>query len=204
MGCKAPRKGPRRPPRRREIADPDLRDLANGIAECQLDRNSRSWFALPWRDPWNAVALAAELAQLDPDGLADLDGDAIAFVKVAIAARATDSETYWRADELLRMTQGAPLVSAALRCLQIVMSKSDGGGEVPSVILRVAYDRACAEGAFEDSIAEHRCRDAIGTTRELRGDRHDRLRRAFLIAWSRGLFRAIYALPHVDDEGAKA
>ncbi len=208
MACRVARKGPRRPPRKRESMDPDLTDLARSIADCQLDKNSKSWFEMPWRDSWNAVSLAATLAtagdRRPDDPVEDETTEALAFVRAAVAARASDTETYWRADEYIRLCAGAPMTVAALRCLQLAMSKSDGGGEVPSVVIRVAYDRLWYSGAHEEAVAEHRCLDAIGTSVELKGDGFDRVRRAFRVAWDRGLYRACYALPHIAQKGPKA
>lgn len=184
--------------------DPDLVDLALALAECRLDTGARGWFDMPWRDSWNAVALAADLAHAATIDTTPDDAEAISFVRCAAVARAADTETYHRADELLRLCAGNALVSAALRCLQLTMSRSDGGGEVPSVVLRIAYERACIAGTHESLVITHRCHDALGTTVERQGDAFDKIRRAFSIAWDRGMFRTIYGLPHVDDRKAKA
>jgi len=85
------------------------------------------------------------------------------------------------------------LTMAALRCLQVTISNSSGGGEAYNVILMRALTELPVN-LVEAHVLEWRCYDAIGTTAFLQGDLYDRRRRAFKIAWERGLFLAAYAI----------
>lgn len=190
--CKSPRKGIKRPPRRPQAADRDgeLDELASVIAEYSLDNNAGGWFRPAWRDGWNAVELATTVAYRDEDN-PTFGG----WLRTVCMFRHDDIETYWRAQDLLMLSPSqSPLFRAALRCLQILIAKSDGGGEVYNAILIQPFSRMLPEQAY-DHVLEYRCRDSIGTTAQLAGDINDRQRRAFTIAWKRGLYQAAYALP---------
>lgn len=86
------------------------------------------------------------------------------------------------------------MTRAALRCLQALVAKSDGGGEVYNAILIGPFSTVLPEDVH-NLVLEYRCRDSIGTTAELQNDANDRQRRAFSIAWKRGLYHAAYSLP---------
>jgi len=176
---------PRRPPK----LDPELANLAAVIAEYQLDNNAYGWFRMPWRDGWNAVRLAHAVGQEQPNsgplGLSFTRHDC-----------ANDPSLYWAAEERLidrTLILNAPQ-RAALRCLQVLIANSSGGGEAYNAILIPAFLHV-PEAVAAPFILEARCRDSIGTTAQLQGDANDRQRAAFRTAWSRGLYMAAYSIP---------
>jgi hypothetical protein len=211
MGCKAPRKRSSRRLIRttrdaREEADPDWDELAAVLAESKLDAGPAGWFTAPWRDGWNAVQLARDLAELENDGWADYERAVDTFLRVHVATRANDASTYYEAEEYLRGS-ACYFQSAALRCLQLVISKSHGGGDVYNVVLRIAFDREKTLPSPEraaDLVMEHRGYDTLDTTLMMQGEKYDRVRRAFQTAWNRGLYAVAAALPAITSQGAKA
>jgi len=171
--------------------DDDLAELASVLDEYRLDLNSDGWFTVPWRDGWNAVGFAISLS--DPQD--DADREALTFINTTFHDRRSDAYVYWQASEFLQsLGRDINMVtSAALRCLQVTTSNSSGGGAVFNAILSRALTELPVNYIIEH-VLEWRCRDAIGTTSFLQGDLHDRRRRAFKIAWERGLFLAAYAI----------
>lgn len=158
-------------------------ELAAVIAEHKLDNNAEGWFKIPWRDGWNAVGLAVAASPLDYSR---------PWLTGVFDARRNDMTTYWEAEE--RMVGADPMLRAGLRCLQIKISNSHGGGHVYNAILVGPFNEPAPQ-EVSDTVLEHRCRDAIGTTAIMQNDVNDRLRRAFTTAWKRGLYLAAYSLP---------
>jgi hypothetical protein len=170
-----------------------MTELAVVLAEYSLDNNAYGWFRLPWRNGWNAIELAMQATLKLESGLCE--SSQRDWLLSVCQYRAIDQETYWIAQDQLSTTP-SPMMRAALRCLQVLIAKSDGGGEVYNAILVNRFEALLPE-QVADLILEHRCRDSIGVSAELNGDRNDRLRRAFTIAWKRGLYMAAYSLPPV-------
>lgn len=164
-----------------------MSELAAVIAEHTLDNNATSWFRLPWRNGWNAVELAMCAVPItEPSDL---------WIDDVCRLRTLDQDVYWTAQDRLSTTvTPSKMMRAALRCLQALIAKSDGGGEVYNAILLGPFSEVYPE-AVDSIVLEYRCRDSIGVGAELRGDVNDRLRRAFTIAWKRGLYLAAYSLP---------
>lgn len=185
------RKPPKKVHPKQPKIDDDLAELASVLDEYRLERNSDGWFNVPWRDGWNAVGLAMSLSDCQDKE----DAGAQLFLKVTWENRRSDASVYWEAGDFLQ-TLGRDinvLTCAALRCLQVSVSNSSGGGEVYNAILTRALTELPVH-LVEAHVLEWRCRDAIGTTAYLQGDLFDRRRRAFKIAWERGLFLAAYAI----------
>lgn len=90
-------------------------------------------------------------------------------------------------------TDAARLLAAGLRCVQLKLANSHGGGAVYNEILIPTF-LSLEPGKVEDLVLEARCRDAIGTTHQLQGDKDDRKRQAFTTAWKRGLYLAAYSI----------
>jgi hypothetical protein len=161
-----------------------MAELAAVIAEYTLDNNAENWFRMPWRDGWNAVELAVSaIVDVTPDW----------WLIEKCEKRIIGSDTYEVAQEFMGLTPSR-MTRAALRCLQVLVAKSDGGGEIYNAILLRPFAAVYPE-SVADFVLEYRCRDSIGTTSELKGDANDRLRRAFATAWRRGLYLASYSLP---------
>ena len=175
------RKGPRRPRRRERASDDyELVELTTIIVEHTLDQNAAGWFLLPWRDGWNAVELAFRAS-----------GESDGWLEDVIQHRRANSEIYWISQE---KQPASPMLRLALRCLQVLVANSSGGGEVYNAILVTAFEAAWPE-TVAPLVLEYRCRDSIGVSAHIAGDENDRLRRAFSTAWKRGLYHAAYALP---------
>jgi len=181
--CKTPRKAPRRRPPKPVPPDDEMAELAAVIAEHTLDNNAENWFRLPWRDGWNAVELAMTAAT---------DADADPWLVHTCLKRMAGNDAYEVAQEFMAMTSSR-MMRAALRCLQVLVAKSDGGGEIYNTILLRPFSLVLPE-TVAHLVMEYRCRDSIGVSPDLQGDGNDRLRRAFVTAWTRGLYLASYSL----------
>jgi len=196
-----PRKQPRRNQNYRPQLDKDLIELAEVIAEHKLENSAKGWFTIPWRDGFNAFRLAVDLS--DGAGQNEIR-NFISSVKDRNEARVP--EVYWKAAELISLfgpdinrRSSIHYQYAALRCLQILNSNSDGGGAIYNTLLDLALSRHDVEdtGLDWDAIAKlvmrHRCNDALGMS-----DRHQSLMSreagAFEIAWKRGLYHAAYSI----------
>lgn len=186
-----PRRGPRRRPRL--VLDADVAHLAHALTLNPDHDNPEGWLRLPWLVGWNAVELARAIASLvEPyaplrDPLATMCLD-----------RVGSSSVYAEAERLTQAAYGAyPAHYVALRCLQVQVANSDGGGHVYNAWLLPVFLRLTNEelGDASRAVLTWRCRDAIGVGPNLRGDALDELRRAFKTAWTRGLYRTAYALP---------
>ena len=192
------RKGKLRP-QPRILDDPDLIQLASVLAEYQLDNNAYGWFRPPWRDGEWAIGLAKAAATVR--GVFDGFGSGTEHdVEELIDSAPRDALTYERAGELYRdlvqpkiNTDTARLFAAALRCLQLKIANSHGGGAVYNEVLIPAFLPIKAS-LVEGLVLDFRCNDAIGTSRQLRNDRNDRQRSAFTTAWKRGLYLAAYSI----------
>jgi len=205
MRCRTPRKGPRRPSPKAPVIDQELADLASVIAEYSLDNNAYGWFRPPWRDGQLPARLALEAARTE--GIFNnemLDDFADASVLIGLSPRSPMGSTTIRYEEAGKVYQRliypkvntpmAMLVSASMRCLQLFLANSHGGGEVYNEVLIPAF-LPVEPSLVENIVLEFRCLDAIGVTHHLRGDRNDRQRAAFTTAWRRGLYLAAYSLP---------
>ncbi len=198
------RKGKKRPSRKPEIDD-DLTMLASVIGEFQLDNTAYGWFRPPWRDGLWAVSLAFSAARAP--GIAD----GLSLIAEQDAAKLLDwfldknhkmpDDVYEKAGSIYNAlvqpkinTNTARLLAAALRCLQLKIARSDGGGAVYNEILIPVF-LPLEPKLVVDLVLQCRCHDAIGTSHQLQGDRNDRQRQAFRIAWQRGLYLAAYSLP---------
>jgi hypothetical protein len=174
-----------------------MAELAAVIAEYSLDNNAGGWFRPAWRNGWNAIELATAAS--------NEKGGALGWLNETCKTRVPElamSMTYELAGQFMNDAQ-TPMLRAALRCLQILVANSHGGGEVYNSILVDPFAMALPEDVF-DLVLEYRCRDSIGTTAQFQGDLNDRLRRAFTTAWKRGLYVASYALPPaIRDNSSK-
>jgi len=203
MYMTAGRKPKKRAPGRPKLLDDDLTLLASVIDEYRLDDTAYGWFRPPWRDGLNAMRLAREAAE--SPGIA-LEALGLPSEREAVDilynhAPGDGSTIYERAGKAYCAlvqpkvnTNYARLLAAALRCLQIKLARSDGGGTVYNEILIPVF-LPLEPSSVEQLVMQHRCVDAIGTTPSLQGDHNDRQRQAFRIAWERGLYLAAYSLP---------
>lgn len=201
------RKPPKRKPAKVIQIDDELAQLAMILDERRLERNAIGWFQVPWNNGTNAIMLAHQMwwrmfvphlqatqtwlpTHMRADKL--LDG----------SAHIHPTDIYHHIEDLLREIewhQSTPALRAALRCMQILIARSDGGGHVYNDVLRPLFEGRENDDGIEDLIRSHRCNDAIGTMMQLQGDTNDRIRRAFTIAWDRGLFVAAYSLPKIEE-----
>src|SRR5262245_1652464 len=114
------------------IDDPELIQLASVLAEYQLDNNAYGWFRPPWRNGEWAVTLAKVTAFT----VGIYDGQEPVLTRFeAIFDGPRNGETYERAGALYKTliqpkinTNTARLLAAALRCLQLKIANSHGGG----------------------------------------------------------------------------
>ena len=181
--------------------------LASVIAEHTLDTHAGGWFVTPWRCGLNAARLARFAATLE--GVCDWYAAGITRVEeveilATIDVEPLSAETYERASRLYnRLTfpkisaNSSRFAAAALRCRMLYLSHSDGGGPVYNEVLYPVF-APIPSHLTERLVAEWRCQDAIGTTLQFRGDKHDRERGAFRIAWQRGLYHAAYSIKPVS------
>lgn len=194
---KSVRKGKKRTHKQPPVDD-DLNMLASVLAEMQLDNNAYGWFRPPWRDGINAARLARMAAfRIDPAEMcSDESATLISSLVMANEARVYEQagEIYSKLVQTRVNTDAARLLAACVRCLQLKIARSDGGGDVYNEILIPAF-LPIELAIVSDIVLDFRCQDSIGTTSRLRGDHNDRQRAAFKIAWQRGLYLAAYSLP---------
>ena len=197
---KPPKKTHPKQPSKAELDD-ELAELATMLDECRLDNNATGWFTVPWNEGWNAVGLAYAMWDSTLEESLVLDMAASDFLKELLEAhrlrkpqRLSGAETYWQASELIKGMPMKGSLYATLRCLQVTISHSSGGGQVFNDLLFNAIRDEVPDQLHEELVLEYRCRDAIGTTSVLQGDAFDRQRRAFSLAWRRGLYLASYSL----------
>lgn len=199
----------RKPPKRAAAKPPiddDLAELVSMLAESKLDDNATGWFQVPWRDGWAAARLGIDCWYAVTTNLANTGAATARQVGTWIKARNISPRIYEHAEIVLLdasadvFRRGAPdarFLVAALRCVQLLIANSSGGGHGYNDVLRLAVERV--PDSFISMIAPQvkkaRCFDAIGVELGLRNDKNDKLRRAFSIAWDRGLYQAAYALP---------
>jgi hypothetical protein len=178
--------------------DDDLRELALVLNENRLDANALGWFTIPWRDGWNAIEMAQRCFERNFDEYASSRENNIdKFITDILSAKSSNAEAYWVAGEYLTRIDTddiSPFLVAAVRCLQVQISNSSGGGAVFNYILKHAFDKTEPSELLAEVVLEYRCRDAIGTTAVMQSDSSNKRRRAFIIAWERGLFHAAYAI----------
>lgn len=178
--------------------DEELADLAEVLDEYRLDNNAQGWFQIPWRDGWAAVELPWQAWRCLK--IVDQNQQTADFIQKIIDLKKPDAETYWQVNEHIERVD-SKLLYASLRCIQVVISNSSGGGNVYNDILRRGFELLRPASWIEDLVLEYRCRDAIGVTSNMCGDVFDRQRRAFAIAWRRGLYHAAYSIPPVFNAG---
>ncbi len=192
------RKGIRRAHKPLQIDD-DLAELAEVLSEYSLDNTAYGWFRPPWRNGAHAIDLArwvaGSLKQLD-------DSYPRNYFEILniLDDHPRDIRSYEKAGKLFNEliqpklgTDVSRLLAAALRCLQVKIANSHGGGATYNEILIPAF-LPLEPATVEKHVLEYRCRDAIGTTSHLQGDKYDRERSAFKTAWKRGLYFLAYSI----------
>lgn len=190
MAKQPQRKPPKRKRSERPQLDEDLSELAAVLDEHRLENNAEGWFKLPWRDGWNAADLAYATYLHHSPGSSD------AYLAEALARRVPSAPLYWTVTEKLTgmSTDGGwRFIYAAFRCVQVLIANSSGGGEVYNDLLRRAL-RGLDDEHTEAFVLHHRMRDALGVPSSMDGGTMDRARRAFAIAWRRGLYHAAYSI----------
>jgi hypothetical protein len=189
------RKGPKRVPAKAPKIDPELAQIAQLLDEHRLETNATGWFKLPWRNGYFATALALEVF----DCAAERDAITIPSA-LSDARHHIQKMTYEELDDL---RHGMPIyhflsryIRGAIRCRQLLLSKSDGGGYGYNDVLRVAV----GDHVGEEQMIEWRARDALNV---LPADRStqawESARKTFELAWKRGLYHAAYAIKPVGD-----
>lgn len=198
MGEKDPGRRTKRKARSaRYTIDNELAQLAEVLAEMQLDNTAYGWFRPPWRRGEWPVQLCLEAARLTFDSVSE-DYNA---ARDLASAPIHDGYVYEAAGALYNRlvqpkvnTDCARFIAAAMRCLQLKIANSHGGGVVYNEVMIPAF-LSVEPRLVENAVLEYRCLDSIGTTHFLAGDRNDRQRAAFTTAWRRGLYLAAYSLP---------
>jgi len=202
MAKLGPRRTIKRKPARPKIDD-DLAELADVLAQNTGPKGSAGWFSIPWRFGWNAVRLAFALCgNTLPTWNRDSEDRKWLEALLESPNPTKSAALYWRAQDLLldlNVPREKTAARAALRCLQVYVGESDGGGALYNDILRPVFEAHEANGVSfgQDLMLRWRCQDAIYTTIILQNDKNDRYRRAFKIAWERGLYQAAYAIREV-------
>lgn len=200
QGRKPPKRKPRRP-----TVDDDLAELALALDDNKTSDDVAGWFSIPWRSGWNAARLGWECWEQYPGGQGSFEGLSL---RGLLDYQDRPREAYEIAEMHLSTAMtaiklgvdGARFVVAGLRCIQLHTSNSSGGGHVYNDVLKVAFDRVPSHWPekLRGEVLRARCLDAIGVSSTLANDHNDRLRRAFTIAWNRGLYQAAYSLPRAS------
>lgn len=209
MGRDPSRKKPRRKRAETNELAPDLVELATIIAENRLATDARGWFELPWRSGWNVawlgVAIETRLVGRNSELSTKISGWIAKhqYARMPIVFWYSDhaelsliyqeAESY-REPTSSKYTQRSALL-VALRAIQLEIARSSGGGHVYNALLiQLLSDLNRPPHYFADLVMQARCKDALGTTIQLKNDADDRKRRAFKTAWERGLYHAAYAI----------
>lgn len=189
----------RRKPKRRPIVDEkvdekaELAELVELLFEHKLDGNAANWLTLPWRSGWNAIGLALDVA-----GRSVTWGKQTNWLNLLLEGMPVEPAAYLIADEYLlevcRNGYHEQAIRVALRCLQMMIARSDGAGHnynhaLQSVVGAISSEQMIKWRAFDALNYDHRTPITPAV---------ERGRRAFTIAWRRGLFHAAYALPPVN------
>lgn len=189
------RKPPRRPPPKpTPPLDADLTELALALDTGRREQDPEEWFKLPWRDGRNAMDLALDVAislSHAPDKKRYLN-EVRQTLKAPPAPHSYEvaEETLLQLLEYDEPSSWRLAVRAAIRCRQLWLSTSHGGGHGYNAVLSML-----ATFMTPEQMLGYRCKDAIGVYPYLCNDMDDNLRRAFAIAWNRGLFQTAYSLP---------
>jgi hypothetical protein len=204
------RKPPKRKPGRPKIDD-DLAMLVSVLDSSAKAPWTENLFSIPWRDGWNAATLALDCYQrvrehASPafghtdeverfiDILRRRDDSMLAYETIEM-----DRHQLWRLALLCAIDMDAkslPFIIAGQRCIELKIANSHGGGTVYNDVWLRTFERLGETAErFQDDIRYARCVDVTGLEPTLRNDKNDRLRRAFTIAWDRGLYQMAYALP---------
>ncbi len=190
------RKKPKRRPRKEPI-HPDLLTIAAALDEHRLETNSDGWFKIPWRYGENAVQLALDVYYAEAPKI-------VAGVPVALWQPTSDlfhsrsmlGLSYAQLDEYLyTLPIGHELskyVRAAIRCRQLLIAQSSGGGHVYNDVLKIALEGEVTE----EQMIKRRALDALGLDHNQNPAAWKNFK-PFELAWKRGLFHAAYALKPV-------
>jgi hypothetical protein len=176
--------------------DADLAELALALDESK-HTTATHWQQVPWRKGCYAVSLALTAAgRLNEKLRADEDTRLIALADL-VGRPPYLPGSYESGEMILEMLTEHPAppviniaMRATVRCWQLLVSHSDSGGHGYNAVLT-----RLAEHLLPSEVLYWRCRDAIGVFPALLNNADDKLRRAFTIAWGRGLYRAAYSLP---------
>mgnify|MGYP000098687104 CR=1 FL=1 len=184
----------RTPPRSHARPRAETFDALSLLAEDVRRQVPEEWFAAPWRDGRNAMALVEALLRRGGRRRRRLRSEVAASLKIC----GDHPEDYWTAEdamvELSRAHLSATdhiLASMRLRMLQLLLSHSHGGGHGFSALLLRDWHRLDLARVIdvEGLVRQHRCADALGPSPQAA-----RVSAAFQQAWKAGLFRVAYAL----------
>lgn len=190
---KRSRKKPKRPPPKTPI-DTDLAQIAQLLDEHRLETNAKGWFTMPWRNGRYAVGLA-----LTVFGTERVRAVSIPDV-LLLAWHNISSMSYEELDDLRYLMpidhHLSRFIRGALRCQQLLLSKSDGGGMVYNDVLSVAI----GDYVSEEQMIEWRARDALNVPVGQTTAAWEHARKTFGLAWKRGLYHAAYAIKPVGGK----
>lgn len=194
------RKKARRPEAKPPKIDSDLLQIAQLLDEHRLETNEKGWFTLPWRDGENAVRLA--LAVYETQWPHIIGGAPVALWQIASDLQNTGIDQHLSYEQLDEYRYSMPIshplskyIRAALRCRQLKISNSHGGGHVYNDVLVLALYGDVTEA----QVIEWRARDALNNTIGNTSQQWERARKTFELAWKRGLYHAAYAIKPVGD-----
>lgn len=194
---KRARKGPKRKPAKEPIIDDDLRRIAEMLDEHRTETNAVGWFSLPWKNGECAMRLALVVYQREtlssvsiPTALSEAAADLwnVGFGIGGLTYEDLDDYRY----KLPISHHLSPFIHAAIRCRQLQLSKSDGGGHVYNDVLFPKIGGLVTE----DDMITWRAKDALMPPGDLwrTSQAWERARKTFELAWKRGLYHAAYAI----------
>ena len=121
------------------------------LDEHKLDNGVAGWFELPWRSGWNAARFAFEShARFVDDDNGHIDPHLRYLLGRWISDQHVSPAIYEAADEAIAEVsmkilhhnlQAARLLLAGLRCVQLTIANSSGGGVTFNDVFRVLFDR---------------------------------------------------------------
>jgi hypothetical protein len=196
---KAKRKTPGTQERKAQQADEkheaDLAELWDVLAESP---EHSSWH-VPWRDGRNAAGLCLQIIRArEPADHVTVDLAGMDLARRCLSDEVVyTAELYWQLNEVIseltpaRQSLSDYYLVAALRCIQLMICNSHGGGVAYNGLL----DALNSTPDRDRLVRAARCKDALGIEPEFDQNTYwDRLRRAFYAAWDRKLYTVAYAV----------
>lgn len=156
------------------------------------------WLSVPWRDPRHAIRLMLDwyktlVGRTPPNAAEERVVDFLHVIDKVSWHEDPNGTLYWTARDLsdemrAGVGTGALCLFEILEALQRTLANSDGGGAVCNHHVLRVYELVTRQTdlSAKSSMLQRRLDDAVPDHRD------HRRRKAFTVAWERGLYRLAY------------